>query len=293
VSRELTKHVAIVWQDIGNDLTEGPKGPWFEPPHPGTYNWTTRTLPTIQYQPYMALNARVPNERSNSQASKLQTFPQSASLMSVNYGRSLDRELMSCNAFYALTELFTFTAFSEIQFLNMIEAKIKQEAEFTIISNLLYNKKVIDQHVNNIGETLLFIKLYEGHDLNVLSSRSAAMQEKVLASTKKLLRDFEYLHDRAKQLSASCDRGMNIVMNNNMLLESQRAIQQAEGVAKPTRLAFFYIPLFYGLFFWHEFQTARNGNIGYLGVVHCVFTRFSSFNSLSRIRHGRMDERIV
>jgi hypothetical protein len=208
----------------------------------------------------MALSARIPNLRSYSDGAKSHNFPQSASLMSVNYGRSLDMEVMSSNPFYALTELFAFTAFSEVQFLNMIEAKLKQEGEFTIIDNLLYNKKVLEEHVHNIGETVSFIKLYQENDLSRLSSLSGEAQEKVLASTKMLLRDFEYLHERAKQLSTYCDRGMNIVMNNSMLLESKRAIQQAERVAKLTRLAFFFIPLsFTASFFGMNFRELGTG----------------------------------
>lgn len=43
-------------------------------------------------------------------------------------------------------------------------------------------------------------------------------------------------------LSAECDREIGLLMNN-AVKESQRAISQAEGVAKLTRLAFFFIPL--------------------------------------------------
>jgi Mg2+ and Co2+ transporter CorA len=55
---------------------------------------------------------------------------------------------------------------------------------------------------------------------------------------------------------------MHIVINNNMLVESQRAIEQAAGVAKLTRLAFFYIPLsFTTSFFGMNFVQFGTGEL--------------------------------
>lgn len=239
--------IIVVWQDIGNDLMQGLSGPWLEPPN-HSFSWKTRALPTIQHRPHMALEARSPPMRRCSEGPGSGKFIQSASLLYLNYGNSLDQELLSYNPFYVLTDLFKFTAFAEVQFLNMMETKLKKEIDFSVtdsrhaptFSNLLYSKTLLDQHVDQIEETIASIK---SNSNTPFANGSAEVDQEVLVVATKLLRDFESLSQRAKALSLHCESGMKIVTNNNMLLESQRAIEQAAGVAKLTKLAFFYIPL--------------------------------------------------
>jgi Mg2+ and Co2+ transporter CorA len=213
----------------------------------------------------MALEARMTPVRTVSEGHPPRKFTQSASLLYLNYGKNLDQDLLASNPFYALTDLLKFTAFSEVQFLNMMETKLMKETNFSVInprhsptlSNLLYSKNLLDQHVQHIDGTISFIKTH-------LESKSdddtSDMVEEASAAATSLLEDFEYLSNRAKALSLHCDRGMNIVMNNNMLLESQRAMEQAAGVAKLTRLAFFYIPLsFTASFFGMNFKQLGTG----------------------------------
>ena len=54
----------------------------------------------------------------------LPKYPQLACTIHAHYGRFLDEKSAKVDAFYALSELFTFTATSEAQFLNMVEEKI-------------------------------------------------------------------------------------------------------------------------------------------------------------------------
>jgi Mg2+ and Co2+ transporter CorA len=147
----------------------------------------------------------------------------------------------------------------------MMETKLVKETDFSVInprhsprfSNLLYSKNILDQHAQNIDGTISFIKTYPGSKSN---NDTIDMIEEASAVATSILEDFEHLSNRAKALSLYCDRGMNIVMNNNMLLESQRAIEQAAGVAKLTRLAFFYIPLsFTASFFGMNFKQLGTG----------------------------------
>lgn len=262
-----------MWLDVGNDLTEGPSGPWLDPHH-RSYSWATTAYPTIQYKPNMALQARIPASRSNSDEGRPRKFRQSASLMYLNYGRTQD-PAMACDPFHALTELFKFTAFSEVQFLNMMETKLKKETDFSVIdsrhsptlSNLLYSKKILDNHAQYIEETIAFLKGRGTSDWQDIQSQNSDSPDRQPTTGKEqpFLQDFEYLFERAKMLSDYCDRGMNIVMNNSMLAESQRAIQQAAGVEKLTRLAFFYIPLsFTTSFFGMNFVQFAAGN--YLSI---------------------------
>lgn len=71
---------------------------------------------------------------------------------------------------------------------------------------------------------------------------SEKQRDKVAKASESLLQDFTYLLERAKTLSSSCDRGVDIAGNNAMIVESRRAIQQTQRTAKLTLLAFLYIP---------------------------------------------------
>lgn len=52
---------------------------------------------------------------------------QTALLLHRNYGQNLDTSIMRTDAFYALSELFIFSAFCENQFLNLIDHLISEE----------------------------------------------------------------------------------------------------------------------------------------------------------------------
>jgi hypothetical protein len=56
---------------------------------------------------------------------------QSACFLHINYGYDLDKETAARNCFYALHEIFLFAAFSENQFLNMLETKLLDELDYT------------------------------------------------------------------------------------------------------------------------------------------------------------------
>ncbi|CZR65065.1 uncharacterized protein PAC_14965 [Phialocephala subalpina] len=219
--------IIVVWQDVGNDSMQGLSGPWLEPPN-HSFSWKTQALPTIQHKPYMALEARSTPMRKCSEVPGAGKFTQSASLLYLNCGKTLDQELLSYNPFYVLTDLFKFTAFAEAQFLNMMETKLKKEIDFSVtdkrhtptFSNILYSKTLLDQHVDQIEDAIASIK--SNNDTPFVDG-SVEIDREVLAVSTKLLRDFESLSNRAKALSLHCENGMKIVANNNILLESQRA----------------------------------------------------------------------
>lgn len=167
---------------------------------------------------------------------------QSASLLHLDYGRKLDLETASTNPLYALSDIFRFAANSELQFLNMLATKITNEMDPAIliqqedptVSNLLYSRKILERHIQRMEEYIQFI--------DVQGNLSSPKPPKGEAAANSLRKDFQVLLSRSQALSAQCDRGMTIIMNNATIRESQRAIVQAEGVAKLTRLAFIFVP---------------------------------------------------
>jgi Mg2+ and Co2+ transporter CorA len=214
-------------------------------------SWQINYLPIVQHKPGIALKPRsrlvAPINGNEGIPGRI---PQSASLLHLNYGRNLGRNVAASDAFYALHEHFCFAAFSELQFLKMLESKLRQELDQSFLvrqqnptlSNLLYNQQVLDRQIQRIRDNLASIR-----------SRSSAAwprgpleaekQRKADLAANKLLQDYEHLLSRGLTLSGQCNRDNQVVMNNAMIKESRKAISQPEGVAKLTRLAFFLIPI--------------------------------------------------
>lgn len=255
----------IIWLDVGGDLSLNPNGRWFNPLCGDLY-------PTFRYRP---ITSWFDDSYDTSLCPSSQDkFCQSASLLHQNYGILLKPELAAVDAFYALSEVFTFVALSERQFLNMVESKIIQEIDtlnnmdiVPSLSNLIHSKRVLTRHVSLLEENLAFIEAKANLDDEILTdstwpqSEEQVNRQEVKVIGRMLQRDFKNLLDQAKELSDQCDKGMNVFMNSTMIMESKRAIRQAEGVAKLTRLALFYVPLsfttgFFGMNFY-QFGTGR------------------------------------
>ncbi|KAK0104318.1 hypothetical protein ONS96_005404 [Cadophora gregata f. sp. sojae] len=232
--------VAIAWLDIGASLERSPYGPWM--PSKKQKEDQIEFLPTMQYKQKIALkNSAIPSASHCRESQEMGDFFQSASLIHLDYGRKLDREAAGANPLYTLSDLFRFAATSELQFLNMMATKVAKEMdpaslvqqENPTVANLLHSRQILERHLQRIDENIQFIDAQRN-----VSPRSS----KVDATIESVKNDFRALASRAHELSEQCDRGMTIIMNNATIKESQRAVLQAEGVAKLTRLAFIFIP---------------------------------------------------
>ncbi|KAI9794812.1 MAG: hypothetical protein M1816_002940 [Peltula sp. TS41687] len=252
--------LAIVWLDMGNNLSEGPQGPWTSDFFK-TDPWAVNYHPVLQQKACIALeNQTVASQRGLSHKTLDRDMPnkieQSVSLLHLDYGRKLDAEILPQDPLYALYDIFHLSASSEVQFLNMMQTKLKRELSplsqqrSSTLSNLLYHKQIVERHIQRIKENKNFIEVQIASEM---SNRQTP--ERAEAVTTALLKDFDYLLSQAQDVSTECDRHMSVVMNETMIMESEKAILQAEGVAKLTRLAFFFIPLsfttsFFGMNFF-------------------------------------------
>ena len=231
-----------MWLDSGKSLTGLP---WLNQPDSQAFNRTS-FYPTIQVKSRVALKS---HRMAEAQVTKsVGRFAQSSSLLHLDYGKTLDHQLMSCDPFYAMQELFLFCAFSEMQFLNMLESKISAHAPSTLLSrqpwnqsNLLYSQQILEFHADRLRENLETIKVRGGPSWPRPSD--TALQRKSESAAKALERDYEHLLERIGILSGRCQARMNVLMNKAMIAESNKAIIQAEEVTKLTRLAFVYIPI--------------------------------------------------
>jgi len=227
---------------MGDDLGDGPVGPWNDDVLTSS-QWVFNYLPTIEPRPFSVF--KTPGRavsRAVPAASRPAKIPQTSSLLHLDYGQRLTAEVVAEDPLTALEDVFRFAAFSENQYLNAVEMVLKNELDPAAllhqqnptISNMLYLKQSLDTHISRLKANVSFIKCCK---------TPKASAGTLTPTAQKFLGNFDYLVASAQRLSAECDRGMNIIMNNAVIQESKKAMLQAEGVARLTRLAFFFIPL--------------------------------------------------
>lgn len=261
----------MILLDAGNNLSESLRGPWLtEEDRVDDTRWKTTFLPTIRHRPKLALKSKkyaLPTDEQGRNGE----LAQAASFLRRDYGKLLEWPLMKVDPFYALHELFEFSASSELQFLNLIEDKLGPETTYEILakaipslSNLLYHLEILQAHARRLTETIQKIKC-RGNSQWPHAPEDTDLDKKAKESANILLRDYEFLLAKAQLLADRCEKGMGVIMNNANIAESKRAIIQAERVSKLTLLAFFYVPLsFTASFFGMNFKQFSIGP--YLGL---------------------------
>jgi hypothetical protein len=238
---------ALVWLDVGNSLTYS-SGPWNDPPTSTSAQGIARCqsdcLPITQHRHKLALEQLEPIIQHQPADIRNGMF-QSASLLPLNYGKFLHKEAKNSDAMYALSDIFTFVANSENQFLCMMDANIDEEMEFTVqqkedtVANLRYNKLLLDDHAYQISDTLRVLETRGTTNWPRSDAHALVVEEKM----KSLIIDFSYLLERAKVLAHRCAEGIDVLASNAQLEEARKAIQEAEQTRRLTLLAFFYLPL--------------------------------------------------
>ena len=222
-------------------------GPWSKCLSQLPQNPNQRTFfPTIQQRLYVAFRANKyaidPDQQPNA------AFSQSASLLHLNYGKTLDEDIMASDVVYAFHELFLFCAFSEAQFLKILESKIPDGHEFDHIENLghiqsklIYIQKILETHGDRLRNN---IEAIASRGSTTWPRPSDAVQQTRCADeARSLQNDYEFLLSRTTRLSESCSAKMTLLMSRAMLAESSKAIMQAEAVTRLTRLAFIFVPI--------------------------------------------------
>lgn len=262
--------IAVIWQDSGNDLAAGPSGPW-KNEHLRTNTWKASFIPTFMYQKDIALltssikridetastgGLSLPNsQRREDHSTSTYTIKQCSLLLSKHYGRFLHRSSSIKSPLYALGELFTFSATAVSQLLNMLEKQIDAETNRLLrnsldsreqeqlhsaaLTNFVYNKHILEEHINALRANVTILGDSGGPEW---IRNEEPGNDRLIGSRKAILKDFEFLLQRACRLSESCSRGINTAGSNAAVVESKRAGQQAAYVSRLTLLAFFYIP---------------------------------------------------
>ncbi|OCK85535.1 hypothetical protein K432DRAFT_451054, partial [Lepidopterella palustris CBS 459.81] len=257
---------ATIYVSRLNDPGSSPPGPWFTTPK-DTFH--TYLHPITQYKPNVALvNHEVLEDSPQESVSKGPA--QSIALLPKYYGKSLNTSVMHQDPFYALKELFDYASCSESQFLNAIAKKLDEgvqsvrnattgaDASIHFQEDLIYFRRIIEQHIHWISETLSFIV-----NRNDLPWPRSEMR-KAVAGGMRVQKDFEYLRDCSLALHRRCDREMTILMSNTSIDEARRGIEQSRRTHKFTVLACLYVPLsFTSSAFGMNFVRFSDSRMGY------------------------------
>ncbi|KAF2009120.1 hypothetical protein BU24DRAFT_90890 [Aaosphaeria arxii CBS 175.79] len=266
----------IAWMDQGRPLEKSPPGPWSS-----HIESKATPLPVIQHHHKMAFRTTI--NRLDPDANASAEVQQSAAILPLQYDslialvdlarRAPQDPLSMC------LPLFAHAAFSEVQFLNLMESRIRIQIDAIAegvsgdaLGTFQYFSNILNRHAQQLKDsTRAFYKLAErssqgsnGFRAESPVPRSAVAQglgmrrqasetesaRSIGSSTsdsaftvKGLWEDYEQLHVRCVDLSKLCTQGINLAMNKAAIEESRKAIEQSERLKKLTLLATLFIPL--------------------------------------------------
>ncbi|KUJ16430.1 uncharacterized protein LY89DRAFT_749086 [Mollisia scopiformis] len=245
--------LGMVWLDIGSSLEDGPSGPWNN--HNNSPRAATSAfLPRVQQKPNAALYPPDLEDLIYEQPRNLDRIEsvigrhsQSATLLPMQYGLSLDRDTMWQDALYAFSDLLNFVASSENQFINYMEEQVKAASrvfrgqEEWSLETLKYSKALLDEHISNIERTISYLEIEGEPDFpRAMTSPGLGKSQ---ATRKMLMGDFKYLLAHTKSASAAAREGMAIILEDVMLRDARKQIGQAREVGRLSLLAYFFLPL--------------------------------------------------
>ncbi|KAJ0413771.1 hypothetical protein BJY00DRAFT_296319 [Aspergillus carlsbadensis] len=165
------------------------------------------------------------------------------------YGRLLDPFCAHQDPFYALTEIFTISAFSVNQGLNLVEQCMDSQTTTSIsdmqasLENLRQAKAFVRTQMAQLQISLAFIETQGPAGVKWPRATETKQRELNAAAAAELSRDYGHLHKRATALMERIGSESEWLMHRAMLNESQRAFSQGSRVARLTFLAFLFIPL--------------------------------------------------
>lgn len=244
--------IGVAWLDDGVSLNDGLGGSWTENSR-GKNNTYDPFVPVIQHKANVAF--LVPQTDSPSLSASTTSIDsgsrkrpcQSGCLLPLQYGTLLDPEIMRTDALYAFSDLFVFAASSENQFLNLVQKEIDmsirtfdQKEEWSL-ENLRYNKALLDEHIQHTRHIVAFLRL----ENNMSWPQAKDPQHVQIRNNTKttLLEDYEHLLERTQTLATRAMEGMHVIMNDSMLKENMKAMEQTREVGRLSLLAFFFLPL--------------------------------------------------
>ncbi|KAK1240210.1 hypothetical protein MKX08_007652 [Trichoderma sp. CBMAI-0020] len=226
----------LVWADAGSTTCHDKHGPWDTEPF-------VKYHPVIENKPMIALKSHLFQSGANEKGSL--TPQDSVSQLYRNYGRSLRPDIQATDPFYALGEVFQFSANSQQQFLNMIDAKLRiysakgPEDDYEILPHLKYTQQLLYSRISDIKRVLMSIE----NTLHPAWAKSKIREDKAKRAYDTIQRDFKHLLDHAVSLYDRTKEAISVLQSSISIAESHSAILQADKAGKLTFLASAFVPV--------------------------------------------------
>lgn len=180
-------------------------------------------------------------------------FRQALSSLPGSYGYTLDWMKAATNPMFAIEEVFTFHAASELQYLNMLEQLVtdqssraeSKQAGTTIKTtrHFDYAKSILIRHGTHIqdlqGSLDTCLKGWKQQETHTHTG------DEELGPT--LRTDLDYLSTRVQNIITLCEAGRSTIMSTASIEEAKRSNEQAVLVTRLTkatnRLTFIFLPI--------------------------------------------------
>lgn len=184
-------------------------------------------------------------------------------------GKTIDEKTASVDPFYAIDEILQLHAASEYQFLNLMEEKVYERLQSqdniqTKINEIQAIKRLVHKHRDHLRDVLEHVQSRSLYG-DQLRTRIMDAETAPKAAEAAVCRALAYtrLIRRAESVSEVCHDTMTLLSNDSLVQEAQRSMEQAEGVAKVTFIAFVFVPLAFTTSFFgmnlHELNDSGHG----------------------------------
>lgn len=241
--------------DPGSDLSRCGSGPWVKKFH---FTKECRLHPVFQHLALLSTentaNGAPSTNPESEHSHKEQSLPQSIVHIHQKYGRYSKTEIMANDAFYALNEIFEFSAASVDQLLELFEGVrgISQHSDQERLSELLILQAHVDDYKNYVRDTVAIVRS-RGSDkwprVNEIKQREKADHAAAMLEAR-----YDRLLKRCERISEQCSSSINIMMSFQAQNQARQAMEQADKLGELSFLAYIYIPItfaasFYGMNF--------------------------------------------
>ncbi|KAJ3541339.1 hypothetical protein NM208_g4656 [Fusarium decemcellulare] len=237
--------IGIIWDDGNSEGCGFLKGPWMNGGMQEN-SWRVKLLSAAIYKPGTTAISQEMKGRAN--LTRVSSMSRMELILS-NYDKKVDLRRASQNPFYALSPFFEPSLSTETRVLDIIDAEIQEELKHSrligddepTLSNLLYNQQVLKRQIRELRGLVCFMEALDKHPWTG-ECTAPQVSDPDNGTITAMLGDYRAILTHAQSLVEDCNQGMTVVAHNATIQESRKAIYEARGVTKLTRLAFIFIP---------------------------------------------------
>lgn len=158
--KALTRSLALVWLDVGRDLTEPP---WqLSSLHDALKAGPIVSLPILQNHPKMLIRQTASECTSSVEIPVMSKLPQSTAMLPFDFHSFLNMDVASHDPMYALSNVLQHVISAQKQAFSLLKWKLNVEMKGMAedprnsnpLDNILFFQSIIERHIDNIQETL-------------------------------------------------------------------------------------------------------------------------------------------